>query len=76
MANRPSRGARLLAEWMTRKGLSQEKAAAKFGVGQTLVSLWLRGTSPRIESAVTIKRVAGIPIEAWADAEPATRRSA
>lgn len=53
---------------MRRRGFTQADAARYFGCHRSLLSLLLSGDrTPGLESAVTIERLTGIPVEAWAD---------
>lgn len=44
---------------------NQEQVAAQLGVAQQTVSSWARGKCPTILHRVKIKRLTGIPVEAW-----------
>lgn len=60
-------GATQFKDWMHRRRFMQREAAAYFGWHETYISQLLSGTrTPGLDNAVTIERLTGIPIEAWA----------
>jgi transcriptional regulator with XRE-family HTH domain len=65
-----------LSEWMYREGVTQAQMASRLGVSQMVVSKWLRGeATPQIRNALLItKETKGaVPVEAWAQPQPAYR---
>lgn len=69
-----SRGAEALRSWLEGSNTSQAELAERLGVRQTTVSNWLGDMSPRIEHALKLKKLAGVPLEAWAeDAAPVSK---
>ncbi len=64
-----TRGSALLRKWMQSKGQTQAQIAASVGVRQQSVSNWLRDEARMpLSVAVRLKRLAGIPVEAWLEA--------
>lgn len=59
-------GAEQLKDWLRRRGFTQADMARYFGWDESFVSVLLSGRrNPGLETAVTIERLAGIPIESW-----------
>lgn len=59
-------GPEQLKDWMRRRGFTQADMARYFGWDESFVSVLVSGRrNPGLETAVTIERLAGIPIEAW-----------
>lgn len=63
-------GPEQLKDWMRRRGFTQADMARYFNWDQSFVSVLLSGRrSPGLETAITIERLAGIPVEAWLPSE-------
>ena len=62
-----TRGALALRSWLEGSNTSQAELAERLGVRQTTVSNWLGDMSPRIEHALKLKKLAGVPLEAWGE---------
>lgn len=62
---RSTKGARLLKEWMSRKGLSSDSVGDLAGVDGVSVNNWLRGKVPKLASALRIEAVTGVRCEDW-----------
>lgn len=70
-------GPEQLKDWMRRRGFTQADMARYFEWDQSFVSVLLSGRrSPGLETAVTIERLAGIPVEAWLPSSVDTTESA
>ena len=68
---RPTRGARLLLEWMkkwdrTQKWVGEHIVVKGEKVHQTNISAWIIGRAIPIGAAIEIRELTGIPVEAWA----------
>lgn len=63
-------GPEQLKDWMRRRGFTQADMARYFDWDQSFVSVLMSGRrSPGLETAITIERLAGIPVEAWLPTE-------
>jgi transcriptional regulator with XRE-family HTH domain len=57
----------LLAKWQEQQGLTQTDAAKALKLTQGTFSRLIRGDSlPRIDTAIAIERLTGVPVSAWA----------
>jgi len=62
----PTIGRRLLRERMEERGVKQTHLAAKLGIGQPSVSLWLRGVSrPEPHHREALEYLLDVPAESW-----------
>lgn len=50
---------------MTEHGRTQKWVAEQIGAHQTSVSDWLRGSVISLDAALAIRKLTGIPVEAW-----------
>ena len=67
LEHRPTRGARLLLEWMAEdKRRTQKWLGSRIGEHQTNVSAWIIGRAIPIAAAIAIRVETGVPVEAWA----------
>ncbi len=63
-------GPEQLADWMKRRNVNQREAAVILGLDFTVVNKLLNGfRSPGLQTAITIERATGIPVEAWLPTE-------
>lgn len=63
-------GAEQLSEWMRRARMNQAEAARYLGFDAPYVSVLLSGKrTPGLDNAITLERLTGIPVEAWASTE-------
>ena len=68
----PSLGSRLLSEWRARERLTQQAAGERLGTTGPTISRWEAGlATPELGAAVTIERIAGVPVAAWTIADAA-----
>lgn len=59
-----------LKDWMRRRGFTQADMARYFNWDQSFVSVLLSGRrSPGLETAITIERLTGVPVEVWLSSE-------
>jgi transcriptional regulator with XRE-family HTH domain len=52
-----------LAEYMDRKGITQQGLAEQLGVSQQAVSLWLKGFKPTASMLVKLSKLTGISVD-------------
>ena len=55
----------LLEKWLEKNNRSQQWLAAKVGVHQTTVRLWIQGSLPSIPLAAKLESVTGIAVGQW-----------
>lgn len=68
--NESMTGSKLLAMGMAKRGHNMADAAKIIGCDQSTIYRWVVGeTSPTPRMMLALKRVYGIPIEAWVDDE-------
>jgi len=58
-------GSRALAAWLSTHLYTQAEFATVLGVQQPHVSRWLLGVLPRINIALKIQQLTGIPVDVW-----------
>lgn len=63
MGKRRVKSSDLLRLWVD--GRKQSDAARELGVSQQTVSSLLRGVEPALPLKIVLRRVAGIPLDAW-----------
>jgi transcriptional regulator with XRE-family HTH domain len=51
---------------MDGRDLTQARAASLLNEKQAVISRWLLGVMPRIDKAVRIERLTGVPVTDWA----------
>lgn len=62
----PSLGARLLREWIQKRGYNQVEGAKALGIHEAYMSMLLSGRrAPGRDNAVKIHELTGIPVSAW-----------
>jgi DNA-binding XRE family transcriptional regulator len=60
-------GPELLMSWRHRRDVTQETLARRVGVAQGTLCSWERGSRrPRIQLALKLEEITGIPVRAWA----------
>lgn len=71
-----SRATEYLNEWLEgrRRGEGQEWLAKQVGVHQTTVSIWLRGSEPKMAHAMRLFSITGCKLAWWNEA-PRSKRS-
>jgi len=73
---RPTRGARLLNDWLKAERRTQLWLAEQIGTHQTSVSAWIRGRTIPLDMALAVRNVTGIEVEDWAIVEAPASGSA
>lgn len=61
---KPKAFAENLGKWRAHEGLSLRQAAARLGVSHAHVLKYERGTVPRVDDAMRIAEVLGVPLDA------------